>query len=77
MYDFMTLRGVIFSKYKTIGDFAAAIGWTRNKASRIVNGITDPDIDDIERLADVLDINTPDALINIFFASLSTKWTCA
>ena len=71
----MTYRGLVFSKYKNISEFASAIGWSRNKASRIVNGIQEPDADDMEKMAEVLGIKTPEAFISIFFRNLSTKWT--
>ena len=75
MDNIITLRGVVMSKYKTIGEFAKAIGWKRNKASRIINGVQDPDITDMEQLARTLDIKTQEDFIRIFFAPLSTLWT--
>ena len=75
MDNIITLRGVVMSKYKTSGECAQAIGWKRNKASRIVNGIQDPDITDMELLARTLDIKTQEDFIRIFFAPLSTLWT--
>ena len=71
----MTYRGLVFSKYKNISEFACAIGWSRNKASRIINGIQEPDVNDMEKMAEVLDIKTPEAFISIFFRNMSTKWT--
>lgn len=71
----MTYRGLVFSKYRNISEFAQAIGWSRNKASRVVNGIQEPDANDMEKMAELLDINTPEAFIDIFFKGLSTKWT--
>ena len=71
----MTYRGLVFSKYKNISEFASAIGWSRNKASRIINGIQEPDANDMERMAEILDIKTPESFIDIFFKNLSTKWT--
>lgn len=68
-------RGLIFSHYKSITEFAAAAGWTRNKASRIANGIQEPDAEDMEIMADVLGITTPEQFMRIFFRGLSTKWT--
>lgn len=73
--DCMKLRGLIMSKYKTITEFSEAIGWKRNKASRIVNGIQDPDIQDIEDLTRILEIESPEVFMRIFFAPLSTMWT--
>lgn len=71
----VNLRGMVVSKFKTIGAFADAIGWKRNKASRIVNGIQEPDITDIQEMTRVLEIDSQDAFIHIFFAPLSTMWT--
>lgn len=71
----MNLRGMVLSKYKTIGAFADAVGWKRNKASRIVNGVQEPDITDIQNMAKALEIDSQDAFIRIFFAPLSTMWT--
>lgn len=68
----VTLRGVVFSKYRTISDFARAIGWKRGKASRIVNGVQDPNIDDMEKIACVLGIDDRDIFMNLFFTRKST-----
>ena len=68
-------RGIVFSKFKNITEFAVSAGWTRNKASRIVNGKQEPDARDMEKMAEILEINTPEEFMNIFFDRLSTKWT--
>lgn len=75
MPDIMTLRGVAISQYRSIGKFANAIGWTRNKASRIINGVQAPSVDDVEKMAICLHIDTQEVFMQIFFGSLSTKWT--
>lgn len=67
------IRGAVFSKFKSISAFARAIGWTRNKASRIVNLITQPSVADIEKMAKVLDISDSDRFISIFFPAMTTK----
>lgn len=69
------LRGAVMSKFKTIGEFADAIGWSRNKASRILNGIQDPDVEDIQNITRVIGIESKDVFLNIFFNPLSTLWT--
>lgn len=71
----ITLRGAVLSKYKSIGSFAEAVGWKRNKVSRILNGVQEATASDIEVMAKNLDINSQDLFMSIFFASLSTKWT--
>lgn len=73
MTDMLTLRGVVLSKYKTIGEFSEAIGWQRNKSSRILNGIQTPDINDIEEITQCLEIDTVNDFMQIFFAPLVHK----
>lgn len=77
MGDGITVRGLALSKYQNISEFAKAIGWTRNKASRILNGVTDPSSEDMEKMSALLGINTPMSFIHYFFPELSTKWTDA
>lgn len=53
----MTFRGLIYSRYKTIADFARAIGWTRQKATNIVNGTQEPSLDDIDKMAKAMEMS--------------------
>lgn len=71
----MGYRSLVLGKYKSIAEFADAIGWSRNKASRIVNGVQEPDAEEMEQMAELFDINTADQFMEVFFARLSTKWT--
>ncbi len=75
MEEMLNLRGIILSKFKTISAFADAIGWKRNKASRIVNNVTKPDVDDMVAIARVIDVKTPEQFTFLFFNDLSTMWT--
>lgn len=75
MEEMLNLRGAIMSKFKTISAFADAIGWKRNKASRIINDVTKLDADDMIAIAKVIDVKTPEQFMFLFFNSLSTKWT--
>lgn len=54
MIEMMTLRGIVYSKYNSISDMADAIGWTRQKASNIINGNVEPSLDDVDKLAKAL-----------------------
>lgn len=67
------IRGAVFSKFNSISAFAKAIGWTRNKASRIVNLVTEPSVADMEKMAEVLNISDPDRFLSIFFPAMTTK----
>ena len=47
-------RGVVYSKFKSIADFANCIGWTRQKGTNIVNGLTEPSLDDVDKMSKAL-----------------------
>lgn len=49
-------RGIVYSKYKSIADFAKAIGWTRQKGTNIVNGLVVPSLDDVDKMSKALDM---------------------
>jgi len=66
------LRGLVYSKYKTIGEFAKVIGWQRNKASRIINGPQEPDSDDMRKVAELFNLSSED-FVDIFFEKQFTK----
>ena len=50
----ISFRGVVYGKFKTIADFSNCIGWTRQKGTNIVNGITEPSLDDVDKMAKAL-----------------------
>ena len=68
----MTIRGVVFSKFDTISDFASAIGWQRNKAARIINAKQDPSKKDMEEMIQTLNIPA-ESIAPIFFGSMFIK----
>lgn len=75
MEEILTLRGIVLSRFRTIGAFANAIKWKRTKASRIINGSQTPNVEDVQSIAECLHIDTQDLFMKIFFNLLSTKWT--
>jgi len=75
MDNIITLRGAVMSKHKTIGSFANEIGWKRNKASRIINGVQEPTTQDIQEITKCLEITSFNVFQQIFFPSMSTLWT--
>lgn len=63
-----TLRGRIISVFGTIGKFAIAIGWSRRKASCIINGQQEATASDIEAMARVLNVEVPEEFRILFLA---------
>jgi transcriptional regulator with XRE-family HTH domain len=53
----MNFRGLVYSRYKTIAEFAQVIGWTRQKATNIVNGLQEPSLDDTDKMAKALNLS--------------------
>ena len=64
-------RGVIFGKYKTIKEFSDAIGWNRNKTSRFLNGVQEPNSEEMRKFAEFFQLS-PDEFIEIFFENQFT-----
>lgn len=62
----MGYRGIVFAKFKNITEFAEAVGWSRNKASRIVNGVQEPNANEMEQMANVLGVKSPEEFAAIF-----------
>lgn len=69
------LRSLVYAKFANITRFAEAIGWERKKASRIINHGQKPSAEDMERMADCLDVKDVYSFVHIFLPSLSTKWS--
>lgn len=55
--DVRRLRGEIAAVYKTQAAFADAIGWHKNKVSKMLCGGYKPDTDEVAVIADALDLN--------------------
>lgn len=68
------LRGAVLARFKSITSFANAMEWDRKKASRIVNRVQQPTVNDMEQMADCLDILDADSFLHIFLPSIPTKW---
>lgn len=62
------LRGRIVAMFGTIDAFAKALGWSKRKVSYIVNGKQEPTGKEIESMADILNIEIPADLKEIFFS---------
>ena len=75
MGGIITLKGVALSKYGSVSKFSRNLGWSRNKASRILNKLQEPTLEEIVQLSECVGISEPDTFMDIFFEKLSTKWS--
>jgi hypothetical protein len=66
------LRGAVLTKFPTITAFAAAMKWDRKKASRVVNHIQNPSIDDVYKMAELLEIKDCESVVRIFLPNIPT-----
>ena len=64
------LRGLIYGAYDSEADFAKAIGWDRQRLSKITNGQREPNIEELNSLAKGLGI-TVEMVAHIFLATKS------
>ena len=55
--EHITLRGIVYSKYRSIAHLGSAVGWTRQKATNIINGTAEPSLDDVDKLARALGLS--------------------
>jgi len=68
------LRGAVLAKYRSIAAFARALNWDRKKASRIVNRVQEPSVDDIYKMAELLVIHDCESFVRIFLPKFTTMW---
>lgn len=64
------LRGLIYSKYDSEAAMAKAMGWPRQRLSKITNGIKEPDISELNAIAEPLGISVGD-IAQIFLRAKS------
>lgn len=69
----MTLRGAILQKYPSATAFGKAMGWTRYKASNIINGRVQPNADEMIAIAKNIGVDDAKSFMTLFFPSLTTK----
>ena len=71
--DYITLRGLVISRFGTLTNFAKALGWSERKVSYIISGKQEASASDIEAMAAQLSIDIPEEMRRIFFATPSTN----
>ena len=64
-YD--NLRGRIIAKFRTVTNFAKAVGWSNRKAYDILNGRQEMTIEDMETICIVLAVEIPSDIRELFF----------
>ena len=65
MGKIMPLRGLIFSKFESESQYAKALGWSRQRLWKITTGRKDPDLNEVQHMAEVLCVSFMD-VANIF-----------
>ena len=60
------IRGAVLSRFKSVSEFAQAIGWNYAKTHRIVIGVQKPDTDDIRQMCATLNITDPGQIASVF-----------
>lgn len=53
----MKLRSAIYGKFKNETEFAAAIGWSRQKVNKMTNGQYEPDLNEVNDIAKALEMD--------------------
>ena len=61
MENMNSLRAVVYGKYASIADLARYLGWTRQKATNIVNKKQEPSLKEVNLLANALGMPFEDA----------------
>lgn len=64
------LRGAIYSRFRNEAECARAMGWNRQKLSKITTGRKEPDVEEIVQLANTLGISL-ESMVNIFLRNKS------
>lgn len=57
--DLCRLRGEIVAGYRTQAAFADAIGWHKNKVTKLLTGKYKPDTDEVAEIANLLHLDEP------------------
>lgn len=61
------LRGRIIAKFRTIMNFAKAVGWSNRKAYDIINCRQEMTLNDMEVICSTLEIEIPSDIRELFF----------
>ena len=70
MAKIMPLNGLIHSKFETEKQMAEALGWPKQRLSKITCGIKEPDLDEVQSIANALNVSFM-TVADIFLARTS------
>ena len=62
MIDINKLRGAIYTKHEHVSEFAAALGWPRQRVSMILRGNQKVNVNDAALIADKLGLTDAETL---------------
>lgn len=65
------VRGAVYARYSDIAALAKKIGWSRQKLSPIVNGKKEPDLSEVQLMADAMDMDA--SVLASFFLELKSQ----
>lgn len=65
------VRGAVYARYKDIATLANSLGWSRQKLSMFVNGYREPNLSDIQVMAEAMNIDV--AELALFFLELRSQ----
>lgn len=65
------VRGAVYARYSDIATLAKEIGWSRQKLSPIVNGKKEPDLTEVQLMADAMGMDASE--LASFFLDLKSQ----
>lgn len=63
MINSSLLRGKIYTKYKSMAEFARDIGWSRQRLHNVMTGKKTPDVNDIKILQEALRLSESEVFL--------------
>ena len=65
------VRGAVYARFSDIAALAKKLGWARQKLSPIVNGKKEPDLSEVQSMADAMEMDA--SVLASFFLELKSQ----
>ena len=65
------VRGAVYARFSDIASLARVLGWSRQKLSPIVNGMKEPDLSEVQAMADAMEMEA--TVLTSFFLELKSQ----